>query len=127
MKTRRKFGSIHDKSVRKAGLAPPRLFRVRNGIYLQPGGAVLVRRGNRPAADAIRRRRLPVPGVFAEEGGAIAGRHSAVGIVIACDKREAFAQGSAGDEAIHSSDCRAMDCFAEPVVGRAFARPVGSQ
>jgi benzoylformate decarboxylase len=23
--------------------------------------------------------------------------------------------------------CRAMDCFAEPVIGRAFARPVGSQ
>src|SRR5216117_1553754 len=23
--------------------------------------------------------------------------------------------------------CRAMDCFAEPAIGRAFARPVGSQ
>src|SRR5262245_34121168 len=23
--------------------------------------------------------------------------------------------------------CRAVDCFAEPVIGRAFARPVGSQ
>src|SRR5712671_3135153 len=23
--------------------------------------------------------------------------------------------------------CRAMDCFADPVIGRAFARPVGSQ
>src|SRR3982074_400624 len=23
--------------------------------------------------------------------------------------------------------CRPMDCFAEPVIGRAFARPVGSQ
>jgi hypothetical protein len=32
--------------------------------------------------------------------------------VIACDKREAFAQGSASDEAIHLSDCGAMDCFA---------------
>ena len=32
--------------------------------------------------------------------------------VIACDKREAFAQGSASDEAIHFSVCRAMDCFA---------------
>jgi hypothetical protein len=32
------------------------------------------------------------------------------------------------DEAIHSSILlRAMDCFAEPVIGRAFARPVGSQ
>jgi hypothetical protein len=28
------------------------------------------------------------------------------------------------DEAIHLA---AMDCFAEPVIGRAFARPVGSQ
>jgi hypothetical protein len=32
--------------------------------------------------------------------------------VIACDKREAFAQGNASDEAIHSSICIAMDCFA---------------
>src|ERR1700689_2112013 len=31
------------------------------------------------------------------------------------------------DEAIHLSTCGAMDCFAEPVIGRAFARPVGSQ
>jgi len=23
--------------------------------------------------------------------------------------------------------CRTMDCFAEPVIGRAFARPVGRQ
>jgi hypothetical protein len=76
MKTRPKFGSIHDKSVRKSypRFAPSRLFRVRNGIHLQPGGAVLVRRGNRPAADAGRRRRLPVPGVFEEEGGGRAGR-----------------------------------------------------
>jgi len=29
------------------------------------------------------------------------------------------------DEAIHLRG--AMDCFAEPVIGRAFARPVGSQ
>jgi len=41
--------------------------------------------------------------------------------VIACDKREAFAQGSASDEAIHFSVCGAMDCFAEPVIGRRFA------
>jgi len=47
--------------------------------------------------------------------------------VIACDKREAFAQGSDSDEAIHVSASAAMDCFAEPVIGRAFARPVGSQ
>src|SRR5882757_5842588 len=31
------------------------------------------------------------------------------------------------DEAIHASIYDAMDCFAEPVIGRAFARPVGSQ
>ena len=32
--------------------------------------------------------------------------------VIACDKREAFAQGSIRDEAIHSAACCPMDCFA---------------
>jgi hypothetical protein len=31
------------------------------------------------------------------------------------------------DEAIHDAACCPMDCFAEPVIGRAFARPVGSQ
>jgi len=31
------------------------------------------------------------------------------------------------DEAIHLSPRGKMDCFAEPVIGRAFARPVGSQ
>jgi hypothetical protein len=46
--------------------------------------------------------------------------------VIACDKREAFAQGSESDEAIHAS-APAGGFFAEPVIGRAFARPVGSQ
>ncbi len=30
-------------------------------------------------------------------------------------------------EAIHGSASREMDCFAEPVIGRAFARPAGSQ
>jgi hypothetical protein len=34
---------------------------------------------------------------------------------------------SDSDEAIHASACCDMDCFAEPVIGRAFARPVGSQ
>jgi hypothetical protein len=29
---------------------------------------------------------------------------------------------SAGDEAIHSSPCGALDCFAEPVIGPRFAR-----
>jgi hypothetical protein len=47
--------------------------------------------------------------------------------VIACDKREAFAQGSSSDEAIHASSWRKMDCLAEPVIGRVFARPAGSQ
>jgi len=31
------------------------------------------------------------------------------------------------DEAIHASASGEMDCFAEPVIGGAFARPVGSQ
>jgi hypothetical protein len=31
------------------------------------------------------------------------------------------------DEGIHGAAYRGMDCFAEPVIGRAFARPVGSQ
>ena len=31
------------------------------------------------------------------------------------------------DEAIHASACCAMNCFAEPVIARAFARPVGLQ
>ena len=47
--------------------------------------------------------------------------------VIVCDKREAFAQGSESDEAIHLSAWQKMDCFAEPVIGLAFARAVGSQ
>src|SRR5258708_39459140 len=34
---------------------------------------------------------------------------------------------SACDEAIHASASGEMGCFAEPVIGRAFARPVGSQ
>jgi hypothetical protein len=34
---------------------------------------------------------------------------------------------NACDEAIHLALCTGMDCFAEPVIGRAFARPVGSQ
>jgi hypothetical protein len=57
---------------------------------------MLVRRGNRPAADAIRQRRLPVPGVFAEEGGAIAGKPSVLDIVVIAR--------SVSDEAIHTSD-----------------------
>jgi hypothetical protein len=47
--------------------------------------------------------------------------------VIACDKREAFAQGSEATTQSITSLRDKMDCFAEPVIGRAFARPVGSQ
>jgi hypothetical protein len=47
--------------------------------------------------------------------------------VIACDKREAFAQGSEATKQSIFFHGVAMDCFAEPVIGRAFARPVGSQ
>jgi hypothetical protein len=67
-----KCDSVHDKSVRnvRPGVAPPRLFRLRNGIHLRPLGTVLVRGGNRAAADADGWRGLPVPGVFAEDGGA---------------------------------------------------------
>jgi hypothetical protein len=52
MKNAQEFGSIDDKSLGKSGLPPPRLLPVRNAVHLQPGGAVLVRRGNRAAADA---------------------------------------------------------------------------
>jgi hypothetical protein len=75
LKNRPGFGPLHDKSVRKSAIPPPRLFRLRNGIHLPPGGAVLVRRGNRAAADAGRWRGLPVPGLSAEDGGADGLRH----------------------------------------------------
>jgi hypothetical protein len=41
---------------------------------------------------------------------------------IACDEREAFAQGSASDEAIQLCS-PPPDCFAEPVIGRASRDP----
>jgi hypothetical protein len=41
-------------------------------------------------------------------------------IVIACDKREAFAQGSAATKQ-SSLSSSTMDYFAEPVIGRRFA------
>jgi len=45
---------------------------------------------------------------------------------LACDKREAFAQRRDSDKAIHSLVSIQMDrVAAEPVIGRAFARPVG--
>jgi hypothetical protein len=46
-------------------------------------------------------------------------------IVIACDKRKAFAQGSVATK--QSIFLSPMDCFAELVIGRTFVRPVGSQ
>jgi hypothetical protein len=71
IKTSLEWRPLHGKSVRNSGpdLAPPRLRRLRGGIFLQPVRTVLVRRGNRAAADAGRRRGLPVPGVFEEDGG----------------------------------------------------------
>src|SRR6478672_676515 len=42
---------------------------MRNRIYLRACRAMLVRRGDRAAADARRWRRLPVPGLPAEDGG----------------------------------------------------------
>jgi hypothetical protein len=65
-----RFGSIHDNPVRKSVRAPSRLSRLRHGIQLRPFGIVLVRGGNRQTADAGRQRRLPVPGLLAENGGA---------------------------------------------------------
>jgi len=50
--------------------------------------------------------------------------------VIACDKREAFAQGSEATKQSSLPLCgAALDCFAAlaMTVGRAFARPVGSR
>jgi len=70
MKTRSPSAPIHDKSVRKSAIAPPRLRRLRHRVHLQPVGAVLVRGARFSLADAIRWRRLPVPGLPAEEGSA---------------------------------------------------------
>jgi len=47
--------------------------------------------------------------------------------VIACDKRKAFAQGSEATKQSILPLRGKMDCLAEPVIGRAFARPGGSQ
>jgi hypothetical protein len=67
---------VHDKFARESrpDLAPPRLRRLRHGIFVQPVGAVLVQRRNRTPADAGRRQRLPVPGLFAEGSGAALGQ-----------------------------------------------------
>jgi len=42
------------------------------------------------------------------------------------DQEKAVIARSVSDEAIQSFFA-ALDCFAEPVIGRAFERPVGSQ
>jgi hypothetical protein len=68
-KAPRRFGSIDGRPVGKSALAPPRLFAMRNGVHLQPGRAVLVRRGGCPPADACRWRGLPVPRLSAPGGG----------------------------------------------------------
>src|SRR6476620_9237915 len=68
IKSRSQSGPIHDKSERKSALAPPRLRRLRHRVHLQPLGAVLVRRGRLSFADAVRRQRLPVPGLPAQGG-----------------------------------------------------------
>ena len=69
MKKWTRFGSIDERSVGKSTLAPTGLLRLRNGIHLRLGGIVLVRGGSGAAADAIRWRRLPLPGLPAEDGG----------------------------------------------------------
>ena len=59
---------VDDKSVRKPARAPPRLFRLRHRIHLQPIRPVLVfGRGFSPA-DAAGWQRLPVPGLPARQG-----------------------------------------------------------
>jgi hypothetical protein len=47
--------------------------------------------------------------------------------VMACDKREALRKGATATKQSITSASGKMDGFAEPVIGRAFARPVGSQ
>jgi HAD superfamily hydrolase (TIGR01509 family) len=78
MKTRQGFGSFDDKPVRKGHFTPSCLFRLRNGIRLRPLRHLLVCRRERQAADAGRRRRLPVPGLSAQGGGASRERNDTV-------------------------------------------------
>jgi hypothetical protein len=85
MKSQGQSVQIHDKSVRKSRPTPPRLFRLRNGIFVRSLRQLLVRGGNRKTADADARRRLPVPGVFAQNRersdahNAVVKRHRVVG------------------------------------------------
>src|ERR1700744_3273635 len=68
MKSQGRSVQIHDKLVRKSRPTPPRLFCLRNRVFLRPFRQLLVRGRNRETADADRRRRLPVPGLSAEDG-----------------------------------------------------------
>ena len=59
---------------------------------------------------------------FWQSSGALASRG-----VSACLELEPRLCEERSDEAIQLSFLVPMDCFAEPVIGRAFARPFGSQ
>jgi len=52
---------------------------------------------------------------------------NAANVVIACDKREAFAQGSKATKQSSFLREKSWIASAEFIIGRAFARPVGSQ
>ena len=66
---------------------------------------------------------FPAPSIFRSgEDSRIAWAHPCRGNMLVCPDVIA----SASDDAIQALNCP-LDCFAEPVIGRAFARPVGSQ
>ena len=83
--------------------------------------------------DGISLRREPYPGrggSFRGVGCGDRGRHGEVrsGVHVGIPwQAEARHCEERSDEAIHLSPRGSMDGFAEPVIGRAFARPVGSQ
>src|SRR4051812_40561107 len=76
IRTKSQSDPIDDRPVANPGATPPRLPGLRNRIHLQSFRGLLVRGRNRAPADAGRRRRLPVPGLFAQ-GGGTGGRESA--------------------------------------------------
>jgi hypothetical protein len=115
MKTQTRSGSIDERSVRKSAIAAAGLFRLRNGVHLQPGGTVLVRRGSGAVADAARWRRLPVPRLPAEDGGG--GKQPSI---LIARRRHCEERKRRSNPALFRSS---MDCFAEPVIGARFARP----
>jgi hypothetical protein len=62
------------------------------------------------------------------DSGEIAPREcGVVSNVIACDNAKRLRKGALATKQSILSLRSDMDCFAEPVIGRAFARPVGSQ